>query len=201
MSGLFQSSPPDLAIEIGAEASPRRGPVAWIRRAVLGYVVEPLPPGTVVPSLVSPNIPDVTVVAKVLTQVLSRLGGRSKRAALVVPDTVAKVSLIRFEKVASSQSDLMELVRWQVRKSARSRSNNRCSYLPAHRPKAAMISSRSSTDSSLSTTAWRRRACAPGRDLARHIINSVLAGEGGRGRRLVCWCSQTAMRRSGAAWT
>jgi len=119
MSGLFQSSPPDLAIEIGAErvAAAR---ITWRGSAasVGGYVVEPLPPGTVLPSLVSPNIPDVTVVAKVLTQVLGRLGGRSKRAALVVPDTVAKVSLIRFEKVASSQSDLMELVRWQVRKSA-----------------------------------------------------------------------------------
>src|SRR5207253_6951527 len=38
--------------------------------------------------------------------------------ALVVPDPVAKVSLIKFERVAARAEDLGELVRWQVRKTA-----------------------------------------------------------------------------------
>jgi Tfp pilus assembly PilM family ATPase len=38
--------------------------------------------------------------------------------ALVVPDTVAKVSLLRLEKVPAKAADLREIVRWQVRKSA-----------------------------------------------------------------------------------
>jgi type IV pilus assembly protein PilM len=38
--------------------------------------------------------------------------------ALVVPDTAAKVSLIRFEKVPAKAQDLDQLVRWQVRKAA-----------------------------------------------------------------------------------
>ena len=117
--GLLQSPPPDLAIEIAADrvAAAR---ITWhgSSASVGGYVVEPLPAGAVQPSLVSPNMPDVGAVGKALAQALGKLGGRGRRAALVVPDTVAKVSLIRFEKVPPSPKDLMELVRWQVRKSA-----------------------------------------------------------------------------------
>ena len=43
--------------------------------------------------------------------------GRPRRLALVVPDAVAKVSLIRFEKVPTSGHDLEALIRWQMRKS------------------------------------------------------------------------------------
>ncbi len=43
--------------------------------------------------------------------------GRPGRLALVVPDAVAKVSLIRFEKVPTSGHDLEALIRWQMRKS------------------------------------------------------------------------------------
>ena len=38
--------------------------------------------------------------------------------ALVLPDTTAKVSLIRFEKVPAKAQDLDQLIRWQVRKAA-----------------------------------------------------------------------------------
>ena len=186
MSGLLQSSPPDLAIEISAErvAAAR---ITWRGSAasVGGYVVEPLPAGTVVPSLVSPNIPDVTAVAKVVTQVLGRLGGRSKRAALVVPDTVAKVSLIRFEKVPPSQKDLMELVRWQVRKSAPFPiEQSVVSYTPGSKPAEGgqeFVVSVARTD----IVAQYEAACAQAGlraglvDLATFsIINSVLAGQG-----------------------
>ena len=44
--------------------------------------------------------------------------GRPRRIGLVVPDLVAKVSLVRFEKVPPRAADLDQLVRWQVRKTA-----------------------------------------------------------------------------------
>jgi hypothetical protein len=50
--------------------------------------------------------------------VLDKLDARSRRVALVLPDTVAKVSLVRFEKVPERASDLDQLIRWQVRKAA-----------------------------------------------------------------------------------
>jgi type IV pilus assembly protein PilM len=121
MSGrsLFQPSPPDVGLEIDAThvAAAR---MAWrgATGTVTNHVSEPLPPGAVVPSLASMNITDPAVVGRVLTQALARLGGRASRVALVIPDTAAKVSLIRFEKVPPTTADLAELVRWQVRKSA-----------------------------------------------------------------------------------
>ena len=36
----------------------------------------------------------------------------------MLPDTVAKFSLIRFEKVPAKTQDLDQLIRWQVRKAA-----------------------------------------------------------------------------------
>jgi type IV pilus assembly protein PilM len=122
MSGvrLFQSSPPDVAIEIDAShvAAVRlawRGEVA----SIAGYGTELLGAGLVTPGLAAANITDVAEVGRTISQVLSRLGsGRIRRAALVIPDTVAKVSLIRFDTVPPRAADLQELVRWQIRKSA-----------------------------------------------------------------------------------
>lgn len=120
MSGsrIFQSSPPDVAVEIGV------GHVTAIRLAgrgktatVAAHSREALPAGLVVPALAAPNIADVPAVGRAVGAAVGRLGGRARRAALVVPDAVAKVSLIRFEKVPSKSADLMELVRWQIRKS------------------------------------------------------------------------------------
>jgi type IV pilus assembly protein PilM len=119
MSAILQSPLPDLAIEI------ERGHVAAARLAwrgttptVQSHAIEMLPAGAVTPSLAALNIPDTALVGRALAQVLSRLGGRARRAALVIPDTVAKVSLIRFETVPARVEDLHELVKWQLRKSA-----------------------------------------------------------------------------------
>ena len=87
---------------------------------IAAHAIEPLPPGAVVPSLAALNIADVPARgAGDRPRRSARLGGaKPARVALVVPDTVAKVSLIQFEKVPAKAADLQELVRWQVRKSA-----------------------------------------------------------------------------------
>jgi Tfp pilus assembly PilM family ATPase len=118
-SSLFQTTPPDVAIEIDGThvAAARlawRGPTA----TVAAHAVEAIPPGAVVPALAAPNIADVAALSRAIADVTKRIGGRVNRGALVIPDTVAKVSLIRFEKIPAKASDLAELVRWQVRKSA-----------------------------------------------------------------------------------
>ena len=86
--------------------------------SVTAHAIEPLPPGAVVPSLNAVNIVDPKAVASALRLVFERMGVRPKRVALAIPDSVAKVSLLRFEKVPPRAHDLDELVRWQVRKSA-----------------------------------------------------------------------------------
>jgi type IV pilus assembly protein PilM len=117
--GLFQSQAPDVAIGIEADhvAAARltwRGSTA----TVAAHATESLAAGLVAPALAASNISDVPGVGRAIAQALGKLGGRVRRAALVIPDTVAKVSLIRFEKVPPKASDLIELVRWQIRKTA-----------------------------------------------------------------------------------
>jgi type IV pilus assembly protein PilM len=116
---FMQPVPPDVAIEIDA-AHVAAARLAWrgSRSSVAAHVVEPLAPGLVTPALAAANISDVPALARAITQALARLGGRVTRAALVIPDTAAKVSLIRFDTVPAQAADLVEMVRWQVRKSA-----------------------------------------------------------------------------------
>jgi Tfp pilus assembly PilM family ATPase len=115
-SSIFQPSPPDVAIEIDAT---HVAAARWSSRgAAANHVSEPLPPGAVLPSLAAPNVVDGAALTRSISQALTRLGGRVSRAALVIPDTAGKVSLIRFENVPADSADLAELVRWQVRKSA-----------------------------------------------------------------------------------
>jgi type IV pilus assembly protein PilM len=84
--------------------------------AIGNATVEPLPAGAVVPALNEPNIVDRGAVLNALRRALDRTSARRKRAVLVIPDTSARVSLLRFEKVPSRRADLVELIRWQVKK-------------------------------------------------------------------------------------
>ena len=81
------------------------------------HASEPLPPGALVPSLTAANVVNRAPVMTALERVLERMG-RPRRIGLVVPDLVAKVSLVRFEQVPARAADLDQLVRWQVRKTA-----------------------------------------------------------------------------------
>ncbi|HZB25334.1 MAG TPA: pilus assembly protein PilM, partial [Vicinamibacterales bacterium] len=87
-------------------------------RTVSAYASETLPAGAVEPALNAPNVHDAGALAAAIRSTLHHLGGRIRRLALVLPDSVAKVSLIRFDKVPEKASDLEQLIRWQVRKAA-----------------------------------------------------------------------------------
>jgi Tfp pilus assembly PilM family ATPase len=70
-----------------------------------------------VPALSGVNIPDPAVVADAVRRAFERAGlGSPRRAALIVPDSIARVSLLRFEQVPAKPADLDQLVRWQLRK-------------------------------------------------------------------------------------
>lgn len=119
LSDYFRTAPPDVAIAIDADhvAAVR---LVWSanQATVAAHAIEALPPGSVVPALAGSNLSDVPAVGRAIAQVLGRLGARARRVALVLPDTVAKVSLVRFDNVPPKLRDLAELVRWQIRKTA-----------------------------------------------------------------------------------
>jgi Tfp pilus assembly PilM family ATPase len=111
--------PPAAAVEI----NPRRVTAAVIAnqggtRVLTSYAGEPLPAGVVDASLNASNIHDSAALTAAIRSVLDRLTSRPRRIALVLPDTVGKLSLVRFEKIPAKVQDLDQLIRWQVRKAA-----------------------------------------------------------------------------------
>lgn len=113
------AAPPTVAVEIArhrVSAAVVASRAAGL--AVMSHAVEPLPAGAVIPSMNTTNVTDPRAVADALKRVFEKLVTRPRRVALALPDSVAKVSLLRFEKVPDRAHDLEELVRWQVRKAA-----------------------------------------------------------------------------------
>ncbi|HZT76705.1 MAG TPA: pilus assembly protein PilM [Vicinamibacterales bacterium] len=117
-ASIYDAPAPAAAVElaathVSAATLEQRGGQA----VVSAYAVEPLPDGALVPSMTAVNTHNRTQVATALARVLDTIG-RPRRVGLVIPDQIARVSLVRFEKVPARTPDLEQLIRWQVRKSA-----------------------------------------------------------------------------------
>lgn len=118
MSPFWSSSrSAEAAVEItGGRVSAAVLAVRGGRPAVESAAAEALPHGAVTPAFAAANIHDAPAVTAALDRVLAHLGGRVRRVALVVPDGVARVSLVRFEQVPARRAELAQLIHWQVRK-------------------------------------------------------------------------------------
>ena len=117
-TALFEPAPPTVALNVGvgrvsAASLEWRGGQA----VVAAHATEPLADGALMPSLMALNVHDRTAVLDAIGRVLERVG-RPRRIGLIIPDIVARVSLLRFEQVPARTPDLDQLVRWQVRKAA-----------------------------------------------------------------------------------
>ena len=117
LASWLASPPLDAAIEIAPEAVSiavlgGRGQNAVVQ----GYAVEPMPIGAVVPSLTATNMPIATSSSARSAQ-RARASVCARDVALVVPDLVGKVSLVKFDHTPTRRDDLDQLIRWQVKKS------------------------------------------------------------------------------------
>jgi Tfp pilus assembly PilM family ATPase len=117
-STLRDSPAPAVAVEIAANRVSAAS-LDWRggQPVIATHATEPLPDGALVPALTAVNTHDRAAVVAALGRVFERVG-RPRRVGLIVPDVVAKVSLVRFERVPTKTQDLDQLVRWQVRKTA-----------------------------------------------------------------------------------
>src|SRR5436309_1393374 len=115
LPAFLVSPPPSVGVEI---ASDRVTAVSLAKQAngwiVGAYGTERLAPGVVTPVLNGVNVHDGRALSAALRSVFDKLGSRPRRVALVIPDTAAKLSLLRFDKVPPA-ADLDQLIRWQVR--------------------------------------------------------------------------------------
>lgn len=118
LPSLLTSPPPSVGVEI---ASDRVTAVSLTRQAngwmVGAHGTERLAPGVVTPALNAVNVHDGRALASAVRSAFDKLGARPRRIALVIPDTAAKVSLLRFEKIPPV-ADLDQLIHWQMRKAA-----------------------------------------------------------------------------------
>ena len=117
---LFQTPAPDVAVEID-HTHVAAARLSWrgSQAVISAHASEALPPGLIVPGLAALNVSDVPALSQSIARALGQLGGgKPSRVSLVIPDTVAKVSLLKLEKVPSKSADLREIVRWQVRKTS-----------------------------------------------------------------------------------
>jgi Tfp pilus assembly PilM family ATPase len=185
MSRLFSLSDadsPDVAVEIAAgrvsaAQLERRGGKA----VVAAHTLEPLPVGALVPSFTAANALDKSSVITALNRVLERVG-RPRRVALVVPDAVGKVSLVKLEKVPARTADLDQVIRWQVRKTAPFPIDEaQVSYVPGLRAadgqEFVVSLARRSVVEEYETLCSEAGAYAGIVDLATfNVINAILAG-------------------------
>ena len=120
LRNLFQTSAPDVAVEID-HAHVAAARLSWrgSQAIISAHASEALPPGLVAPGLTALNVSDVPALSQSIGRALGQLGGgRPSRVSLVIPDTVAKVSLLKLEKVPAKSADQREIVRWQMKKTA-----------------------------------------------------------------------------------
>jgi type IV pilus assembly protein PilM len=118
LSSLRESAAPAVAVEIAA-GRVSAASLEWRagQPVVAAHASELLPEGALVPSLTAANAHDRAAVVGALSRLLDKIG-RPRRIGVILPDVVAKVSIVRFEQVPAKTQELDQLVRWQVRKSA-----------------------------------------------------------------------------------
>ena len=119
LPSFLTSPPPNVGVEIASDrvtaVSLERQGTGWI---IGGHGTERIPPGVVTPALNGVNVHDSRALAAAVRSAFDKLGSRPRRVALVIPDTAAKLSLLRFDKVPPSAADLDQLIHWQMRKAA-----------------------------------------------------------------------------------
>lgn len=115
-SSSWWSSPSvTAAIEISAERV--AGLALDAQRGVQAHAIEALPAGALVPSLTALNVVQGDVVRQAVGRVIEAIG-RPRRVALVVPDAVARLSIVRLDQVPTKLEERDQLIRFNVRKAA-----------------------------------------------------------------------------------
>ncbi|HXP84584.1 MAG TPA: hypothetical protein VN841_07685 [Bryobacteraceae bacterium] len=117
---LIQDPPPEFVFEL-SEAG-----IAYARGGETDFA--PLEPGVLKPSPVDDNLPQLERAAAVLERIVTGQGGaqgpgtaakgkaKPRRAAVILPDHAARVSVLDFDSFPSSAAEQLALVRFRVKK-------------------------------------------------------------------------------------
>ena len=89
---------------------------ASARPTVLAYKEMPLPPGAVTPSLTRANLADPDPVEQALRGALLEVAPKEDRVCLVLPDSMARVSILRFNRMPANRREVLDLIRFRMQK-------------------------------------------------------------------------------------
>jgi type IV pilus assembly protein PilM len=102
------------AVRLASPASRKGGAAA---RAVLAAHREiPLPPGAEIPTLTRPHVGEFRPVEEAVGRLLAEVAPRETRISLVLPDSAARVSLLKFGKMPATRREVMDLIRFRMQK-------------------------------------------------------------------------------------
>ena len=102
---------PDMITGLRAERDRRRG-----RHVVRAALCVPVPAGAIETSLHRPNIVDAAAVGRALDEVLKAVAPGEHRVSLLLPDHVARVSILNFAALPATRRELIEMVRFRMAK-------------------------------------------------------------------------------------
>lgn len=107
---------PTLAVEISQE---QISAARFSRAGVLDtFGVEMLPPGTIVPSAIEANIPNLAAIKMAFGRLAEKLQIKeNESAALIVPDPVIRVFVQHFDDFPRSSEEAIPMLRWKLKKS------------------------------------------------------------------------------------
>lgn len=106
---------PTAAIEIAADRVSAAAAAPGAAPAVAAHAAAPMPAGALAPAAAAANVRDREAAAAAVRDAVGRLPRRAPRASLVVPDSAAKVSVVRFDTAPARRAELDRLIRWRVR--------------------------------------------------------------------------------------
>ncbi len=87
------------------------------RHVLEAHEVRPMPPNGVGASILRPNLGSPEEVAGRMRELFERSGTRPGKVSLVLPDNLAKVSLMTFPERPASRRQLGEILRFKLRRS------------------------------------------------------------------------------------
>jgi type IV pilus assembly protein PilM len=112
-AAVFQDPPPEFCFEIGPAS-------VALARAVGGVqaLVEELPPSTLSPSPVRDNVLQPAALEQAIRKLVASLGPgrRQRRAALILPDHSARVSVLDFDRFPEKPEEQLPLLQFRLKK-------------------------------------------------------------------------------------
>ena len=113
IAGVFQDPPPEFAFEIG----PASVAMARVAGQAQARVIE-LPPSALSPSPLRDNVIEPDALRHAVDSLLSSLGPsrRQRRAALILPDHSARVSVLDFDRFPDKAEDQLPLLQFRLKK-------------------------------------------------------------------------------------